>query len=903
MTDVKIEKEKKMKDFIKKYIPLVFAGLFSILGLILGYKDYSYFYWGEVEPVVAMPHERYEPESREKIPALYNSDFAERPDVIEALAWYSLENHMQLKTTNNGSSSLFVSIYDYSDYINPVLKDSVIEILPGDHWTYDTKGGSYMLVVYGQGCESEEISFFATNVDYMYTYKNVVKYVLVSLVILFLLQLAFVGRPLLRKYLQIFDLVAGGAGTVVTMFLAYNPPWEDYIINSVQWYSVVLACYALAISWVNGRCAVNNNDANIISGDRCCFLAASVLAVAVSFLFFARSMNSRKGSLLNSFSWMNSGNVKAYAVMLILLVVVFIVLMIIFNHKFSDAKEILFDRNMLYSLLLVFCSCISRFVFYGNEGKAYNIVLWVIIFAAVFLCIYKTILWYSSKPEKIPSLPKRKYLKNVLCFSIYGTVVITTSLKQTIINCWGKGFADIYHAHWYFGRIPFVVNGDAFSGGIVDVYGHYGLWYQPIMDIFGHTSLVIGILFGVANALTVSIFLYMIHKTTDHLVIRLCGAVALGVSSIAGWIYPMTLTGRLFVVAITLFLIMKSSECIYKDCSIKKLYCVEIVGFIFGIFNIISSTDAGIISNCVWLLSASLFMVYAVEDKTEIKISEKIMKTIKSIVFHFILFVVQILLAYVIIKVWNYNHAEIPFHRILEYADEFNIESAGYDQNKKFIFHNGVWIYILIAFMTVFLWKLKALLAYYTNEKRKLNIKDVFIFSYSVMALGMFVFYISRPEDFLCVGDLFVLCVCLLADKAVFLSGRTENAKYLSYEKLIGTVLMTGCVFAFTVGFFNVGNAVKNEYDYIVRYHQLDWRYLTEEFEKFRQEVPENTYVEDNLGLPLVYMNIGRDMPDSMENCDYIICSGSTDDFDVNTEYIKTVSVDAINYNLYRIVR
>lgn len=138
-----------MKDFLKNSFPLILVGIVSIIGLFLWYKDYSYFYWGEVEPVVAMADERYVPDNGEKIDALYHSDFAERSDVVEALAWYSLESHMQLKTTNNSDESFFVSVYDYADFTNPVLKDSVIEILPEDHWTYDTEGGSYMLVVYG----------------------------------------------------------------------------------------------------------------------------------------------------------------------------------------------------------------------------------------------------------------------------------------------------------------------------------------------------------------------------------------------------------------------------------------------------------------------------------------------------------------------------------------------------------------------------------------------------------------------------------------------------------------------------------------------------------------------------------------------------------------------------------
>lgn len=132
-----------MKKDHSKYVSIVFVGIVSLLGFFLWYKDYSYFYWGEVEPVTAMAEERYEPESGEKTDGLYNSAFAEREDVIAAMAWYSLEGHMQLKTTNDGDSSLFVSVYDYSDYMVPVLRDSVTEILPGDQWAYDTKGGSY----------------------------------------------------------------------------------------------------------------------------------------------------------------------------------------------------------------------------------------------------------------------------------------------------------------------------------------------------------------------------------------------------------------------------------------------------------------------------------------------------------------------------------------------------------------------------------------------------------------------------------------------------------------------------------------------------------------------------------------------------------------------------------------
>lgn len=892
-----------MRNYFKNQVPLILVGIFSTIGLFLWYKDYSYFSWGEVEPIAAMAEERYEPCSGEDIAALYNSEFAVRPDVIEALVWFSLESHMQLKTTNNSDSSLFVSVYDYTDYKHPVLKEPLIEILPGDHWAYDTKGDSYMLVVYGKA-GPEEFSFSATNADYMYLYKNVVKYVLLGLILLLFVQFIFSMNPQMRKYLKIFNLAAGGIGTVATMYMANNPIWEDFVINSIQFCSVVLAGYAFAISWMDSKCAGNDCTVNRGSENRYGFLAAAVAAIAVSFLFFSRTMNSREGSFLNSLSWMNKGNVKAYAIMLILLVVIFMFLMLFLKNKFYNKKEIIFDHYTLYSVLLIFCASISRFVFYGNERKIHNKFLWLFIFAVVFLFIYKSIFFVLKKQGQGSILTKGKYIGNAFCFCVYGIVIIASSLKQTIINCWGMGFADVYHAHWYFSSVSYVVNGKAFLGGWIDKYGHYGLWYKPIMDIFGNTSLVMGVIFGIANAVTVSIFLYMIHKMSDNLVIRLCGAVALGVSSIVAWLYPMTLNGRLFVVAITLFLIKKTCDCIDKGCSMKKIFGIEITGVIVGIFNIISSTDVGIISNIVWALTASLFMVYVVEkNKTEIKISRKIITTIKSIVIHFLLFALQISIAYVVIKVWNYCHADIPIHKILEYADEFDFGSEAAGQNNKFIFQNGIWIYILISFMIVFVWKLKNLFSYYTDKKGKLDIKSVFVFSLSLISLGMFVFYVSRPEDFLCVGDLFIINICLLADQVVVLSGRNESRKNMTIENLIGTVIMTGCVFVFTVGAFNVGNAVKNEYDYIVKYHQLDWQRLTEEFEEFKKEVPENTYIEDNLGLSLIYMNIGRKMPDRIENCDYILCCGSAEDFDVNTEYIKAVFLDTIEYDLYRIVR
>ncbi|MDE6531760.1 MAG: hypothetical protein K2K96_13465 [Lachnospiraceae bacterium] len=526
-----------------------------------GIKIILIFSGGGYEPIVAMAEERYKPCYGEDINALYNSDFSERPDVIEALVWYSLESHMQLKTTNNSDSSLFVSVYDYSDYIDPVLKDQVIEILPGDHWAYDTKGGSYMLVVYGKA-GPEEFSFSATNADYMYLYKNVVKHVLLGLILLLFVQFIFSMNSQMRKYLKIFNLAAGGIGTVATMYMANNPIWEDYVINSIQFCSIVLAGYAFAISWMDSKHAGNDSTVNKGSGNQYRFLAAAVAAIAFSFLFFSRTMNSREGSFLNSLSWMNKGNVKSYAIMLILLVVIFLFLMLLLKNKFYNANEIIFDHHIMYSSVLIFCACVSRFIFYGNERKIHNKFLWLVIFAAVYLLIYKIIFWYSKNKSSI--LIKRKYLGNFFCFLVYGIVVFASSLKQTIINCWGKGVADIYHAHWYFSRIPYVVNGDAFAGGIVDVYGHYGLWYKPIMDIFGNTSLVIGVIFGIANAVTVSIFLYMIHKMTDNLVIRLCGAVALGVSSIMAWLYPMTLTGRLFVVAITMFFTKKHAIVLTK---------------------------------------------------------------------------------------------------------------------------------------------------------------------------------------------------------------------------------------------------------------------------------------------------------------------------------------------------
>lgn len=716
--------------------------------------------------------------------------------------------------------------------------------------------------------------------------------------------MGFAAGSFTRKYLQIFDLAAGAIGTVLTVYFAYHMPREGYLISIMQCFSITLACYAFAVSCMDMKYAGDHNAVNLVCRDRYRLYAAAVFSIAVSFFFFARSMNSRSGSFLNQFSWMNRGNVKAYAVMLILFGVLFLILILWFKNIFKDAVEITFDRNAAYSAVLIFCACVSRFVFYGNEGKIHNAVPWLLIYAAVFIGIYISIWLCLDKQRDRSSFAQRKHFENSICFMVYGIVVLASSLKQTIINCWGKGFSDIFHCHGYFSPISYVVNGNAFLGGWIDKYGHYGLWYKPIMDIFGNTSLVMGIIFGIANGVTVIIFLYLIHKTTDNLMIRLCCAVALGISSIAGHMYPMTLTNRLFVVALTLFLIWKSSDSIMKSCSMKKMLWIEFIGVIIGTFTFITSTDAGIISNFVWTLAASLMMVYVVgKDKTEEKISGKIMMTLKSLLFHFLLFALEILLAYAVIKVWNYNHADIPVHKILEYADEFDFQSEAEGQNNKFIFQNGIWIYILITFMMVFACKFKNLLVYYTDPKGRFDIMSIFAFSLSVISFGMFVFYVSRPEDFLCIGDLFITCVCLLAEQASALLYHKKNEKMITIEKLVGTVIMTGCVLVFTVGFFNVGNAVNNEYNYIVRYHQLDWRRLTEEFEKFQQDVPESTYVMDDVGLSMIYMNIGREMPDDMENCDYIICPGLPDDFEWETEFIKFVSVDAIEYSLYRIVR
>lgn len=95
-----------------------------------------------------------------------------------------------------------------------------------------------------------------------------------------------------------------------------------------------------------------------------------------------------------------------------------------------------------------------------------------------------------------------------------------------------------------------------------------------------------------------------------------------------GWLYLMILIGRLFIIVFTLFLILKSSGCINKSCSVKTI-CHRNDWIYIRVLYIISAMDAGMIANCVWLLFAPLFMICVLE-RTENTTSEEIMTVVKA---------------------------------------------------------------------------------------------------------------------------------------------------------------------------------------------------------------------------------------------------------------------------------
>ncbi len=263
--------------------------------------------------------------------------------------------------------------------------------------------------------------------------------------------------------------------------------------------------------------------------------------------------------------------------------------------------------------------------FYTLISKHITLILVIFLQCCFFNRMFEVQRTAESTDASRPIYTMNKFL---LCFLIIlVTVLILAALKlkssrvlkvieiASIVYSMFCVYRGLAHGKMFYGG---VVNSEATLSGIYNayyggpisdvsycIYGHYGLFYIPILKLFGFSHNRIVFLQLLLAISIMMVFIYAIHKMVDNTVLRIPSVIALGM--LWGQFIPADWNDnaiiRMVPGAAIIWFIVFVHDRIHDD---KYIRCVYVAGYAIGTFGIIWNLEFGLVATATW----AVFVIY-----------------------------------------------------------------------------------------------------------------------------------------------------------------------------------------------------------------------------------------------------------------------------------------------------
>ncbi len=850
--------------------PLV-IGILFVLGTIAWYKQYTYFHYASVPENAT--NDRTAIVGTEEV----TGDDGEIYTKVRYGLIYNVGSLWEICVENTGDADAYYDLYDYQNYweeVPPILTGQKIaagETIRIPNEVVNPRG--ILVNVYCRQAEDAQyITVTADDHALMTDYKKVTYLTLAILMLLSLL------AAILRILVPQKDRVNGRIFLGISILAL--------ITAEVFCLQLISGCYTVGASIIAVEASVlailfdkgREEDVPHAAGDHERLTFAALISTAVSLLTLFCMLSAGKNSPLYVFNSDNRSNVKDYILIVILFGVFFLLMeWVICIKKAADPILSHLRGGMSYisviALIVIVLSLCKRIVGgpqrFPIDDLALSQVRWVVAMIVLLAVMALSVRKYPKgglKGKADKGVDKRnetgagkKNIVRIIEGILAAAAVLVTGLKLTVINPYDSlGNADVYHVDWYIKSLYNIAVGKPFAGGALEMYGHYALFYKIPFLLFGADMRTIGIVGGVVGAIMMLAAIGCLFRFVQNKGLRIVGIITIfSVMTISGR-YPMIFPHRMVFPFLLLYIALCTEQEKEKG-NAKGSRSPFLPGYLAAMLGLIWSTDTGIVCALAW----GIFVAVCLQKGRDRCIRSLFIEMIRQGLY----LCLEILVAYALIKVYNIlalgsgASMEAAVSEILDWKKETGVLfSEEFMESKQFNilrWKNGPWLYLITGMLLSAAWYLHRLGLF---GKSRMNDRDASGLMLTVLMIGYFTDWMSRPEEYNIIAPLAVLGLITLLDR-VLRSSRLHG--HMTVCAVVFILFWTADALA------TFPYALEATVTNLTETKQLDYAAYTSYVEYFGEQVPEGAVAEGD-GLRFIYLALNRPYDNTYLGSDYL---------------------------------
>ena len=430
---------------------------------------------------------------------------------------------------------------------------------------------------------------------------------------------------------------------------------------------------------------------------------------------------------------------------------------------------------------------------------------------------------------------KESKIQSGICKTIYVLVSVLAGYAIYQPNIFQK-FA-VYHFHAVFNSVYRVLMLQPYSEVNAGVYGFYGLLLAPLTKLFGGDSIGCIIALSVLTGASTLAFCYVVHNSTNRMVLRVLASVALMIPYVAmnanlyTQLFPLRMVFPSFMLAYLVFWYRRGWE--------KKIFYFGAV--IIGVLSVVWNLESGL----ACLLALTGVRIISDLQHREMKHLSRVLRDVGNI----LLIPTGLIGAYAVVALYNYcvsgnglsketalfPYIDNPYTAVLT----LEMEHQRYE----------LWMAVCLLMMLAIGFVLSSTLLAGFGEQDK---KSLILGATTILAVVLFTYYINRSVY----GNLYVVLPFAVLILCIF--AQTGIEAYQSEENGMGYIRGVGCI-AILVLTFLVG-IVGARYVPVAREKNLNRDIgAVETFaDEISKNVPEDVLAV-GIGVPEIYSIMGRD--------------------------------------------
>lgn len=558
-------------------------------------------------------------------------------------------------------------------------------------------------------------------------------------------------------------------------------------------------------------------------------MISGLLAVIVAMAYWNYALVAAPDGVLGVHSL---GNIKCYAVLVMLLVFFFLGFYMIFYWTGLINKSL--DQTR-YVLAVVGIG-LAVYILFSHVKTVWEFPVWITvglgILFTVFLCA-----GLSGQSKNMFSV----FFLILLFGLLWGVAMATVNTFRSAPH---GAFYDLHHTSAYMDSIFNVYRHMGYEGGLTDQYGHYGLFFYLPLKIFGCSSatvaIILGILAAIVYILCMSSFCMVVKNTVLQIAV-ICIAGIAGLNPILGSIYWQCYPHRLVFPALTIFMITFASRWGMKMWRYVTGCAVITLALLWNF-------ESGIICAAAWFVYS---IVYLLQRG---RMTKK--KLLLCGIFLLADVVIPFLLALGSVNLYNLivEGSGARFLGVRDFVGMVVDDNYISQLQTDLVWGNDIYVHKIIVFLLCFCWGIfhNCLFGIQGNEA-KANCST----AVSVMGLGLLTYYMNRTLAGHALVDLFfILCLGFIVSGVYELAAARWNLGRSSFAGvgkaacgIYACLVLAGC------GMTN-----------LTAYSSFQERYSTgvydyEKFEDFASRigkaVPKDTWAKGE-GTTAIYMELGR---------------------------------------------